>query len=1191
MAFRALAPRRGERRTARDGALLREQAAVAALVPRLAQMTAETGPKAMKPAHSVRKEPYPSGGPSSAEDNPSDAERGEAAAAAQAAGETVKQKARTVDSEQALQEATEGIDVAGVVEKTDEEVYHDLYIQHSNVSTARSKLEETVTTLKKAIKKGSDRDATDEQRERAEEAKKELEGYDTSRYKRRKQKVEKVTVDENTGSTTVKEVLVYVEEIVAYAEINDVELIVPLNCWKARGLEPTAMWQSLTADDPGGDDAWRKTLSSEESSEVDAMLAQAQAALPQNRRDAQAAVPMYFKARKAWQPDKGDYDDLGVEAGHNGVPYQCQRAPTQEALLDEFAKIKRFAPQELEEKGLPEDWNDKSDADKIAWYLRSDLYQFTVDANDEMTGGSVTLTSDALLGQRRGYGPRRPFEGGPFIERCKYPAGMERDERGFVTEPWKEAYNRANRYRMEVARLWWKLYHFQSEETAQQTENLSGVFKKREGRDGALFEHYMVLAITEFGNEGFLKTGTISPHHEFDDLTNPDNDLHDEDATMDELAEERDEDKVDYAREFKLSSKGANQLVDNRYPKNGTKNVRADYDRTWPIAHIDHSLEWAAFSAGAQILVNNRQFYNMLRYFFGPLVDDETDVDEDARQKWMPSKGFIQNSFDWDETAWEDFIKPIAFAEGGEPTWEKNGGDTLAVMELAFDNLIKAMPLWAHMFLSPDLVEDPELQQKDAMAVDSANGVLRGVHNALQKVPADSTAATRLLCFDTQVRAEFQGRGAYRDAASIVYHSYPSDSEADRDLIDKRGANRDRYGIIDPLTEKPEFPWAQEHLMRGVSRVERPGDNMNNENYAIDSAIVVPKFGYMAAQAYRQWWLEKYMKVPFGPGWTVALQNMHTFEISETPWYVQAQGLYGVVTAVDEIPSPENPLERHLYTVTVLRDEFRLHKPDEDLDDDGDGDEGGDAMTDAAPAPPSGEAKPAKLSTREWWHEQGHTTADGELIVKVTGAHIWPRWTSTVATEDVTDPKHKTHIRYGDKVRVANQTRNQLEKALTDSGQFDANQISKMLMPYRTDVDYAAIGYTWLAPLDELERLNPYYGTFHKTSVRLSFAEQPEGYDPEVAAKLKKVGNLQLVPWDAERETQFSYLKYRNDDMELVKESERLDMTLLRSEVTQYIPAHKQRLNETTRQYVDDKRAGGFVAVPFQNIDMEDDTL
>ena len=73
------------------------------------------------------------------------------------------------------------------------------------------------------------------------------------------------------------------------------------------------------------------------------------------------------------------------------------------------------------------------------------------------------------------------------------------------------------------------------------------------------------------------------------------------------------------------------------------------------------------------------------------------DAEEDKEQRWVESKGYIQNSFDWDEKAWDDFLKPIApRVEGGpEPTWEEDGPGTLAVIELAFDNLINAMPLWS----------------------------------------------------------------------------------------------------------------------------------------------------------------------------------------------------------------------------------------------------------------------------------------------------------------------------------------------------------------------------------------------------------------------------------------------------------------------------------------------------------------
>jgi len=1170
MAFRALAPKpkRGERRTARGGALLREQADLVALVPRLARMAAETGPK-------VGSDGVPKADKDGAKARDTPYARPPSAAASGPAPMTEQQKAardrraraeRLESAEAARNDITKKLDVDAVEGKSDDQVYNDLYVQHGNISQVRSAVEAKVDDLKRKVKKGTAPGATPDEVDASQSAQQEMQAMDLSRFKKRKQKVMQWVRDPDTDEFYERGVVKWKQELVAYADINDVELIVPLNCWKARGLEPTPMWAQPSTDAGAGVEAWRGGLDEAQAAVVDRVLTRAEEVRPKRLRDAQAVVPMYFKARKKWEASTGTYVDLGINAGLRGVEFQCQRAPTQEGLRQLLDTYRTLTREEHEEKGIPEGWSDLSEASQIAWVLRSHLYQYTVDSNDELTGGSVTLTSDALLGQKRGYGPRRPFEGGPFMQRCKYPKGMQYGDDGFVKEEWRAAYNRANKYRMEVARLWWKLYHFQSEDTQMVTEKLGGVFAVR--ADGQSFDHYMVLAITELGHDGFLQTGTISPEHQYTELTE------DVDARSEV--------------EFELSDTGMNQLVSNCYPPNSQQTVRADHDRTWPIARIDHSLAWASFSSGAQIMGNNSQFYNIMRYFFGPLAEDDPDAEPDKKQRWVESKGFIQNSFDWDRNAWDDFLKPIApQVEGGEePTWEKDGPGTLDVIELAFDNLINAMPLWAHMFLSTDLVDDTESEEQDATAVDGANDMLREVYEALRAVPADSTAASQLRCLDTQLRAEFQDRGAYRDAASIVYHSYPSDSDADRDLIDRRGANRDRAGLVDPLI-KAEIPWAQEHLMRAVNRVEQPGDEMDDKNYAMDRAIVVPAFGYMAAQAYRQWWVEKYMGLPFGPDWTVALQNMHVFEMSETPWYVQAQGLYGVVRAVEEIKDAKDPLQRHLYEVVVLRDEFRLHLPDDQVEDNGEAEAGESMDVDRGAGGTSTEER--KPTTREAAAAAGRTTADGELIVKVKGAHIWPRWTATVASEDLGNPDHKTPIRYGDKVRVATQAHDYIEKGLREQKK-DEETIIRRMMPYRIDVEYAAIGSTWLAPLSVLEALEPSYGTF-SINKRNCFALTSDKHDAAVTARLKKVGNLQLVPWLATRETDFSYLKYRNNKMELVTERGNLDMAHLRAEVTRYIPEPGgTNRNDATKLYVDKISEAIFVAVPFQDIDEHDET-
>lgn len=1172
MPFKELAKSRGAR-AARAGASLREQADVAALVPRLARLAAETGPKVKnrnepdtakaevdagrvakrrnqqealtqaeqrheKRADADRSDQGGGAGGSSASVTPMDEDVSEeppAGAAGDGVGaEDDKLVVETQD------EANARVEVESVKRKEDWRVYADLNTQFGNVSQVHTDTERRVTKLQETIAAVTDRMPAKEQR-RKREAQAELDKIDAGQFKSRI-KWQQVLVADSKGNQKVEWQLRKVDEMIRYAEINDIELVVPLNCWKARGLEPTIDW---AYDD---EEEWRAGLSPDALAAVEPLLKRAAKGTPTTMRDAQAALPMYFKARTTWDPDapnpseedpdrKGKYVDLEVVEGRDGTQFTCRRLPPDEQL-------QYLAKQVL-------DSVEATPAGKIRHVMRQQLYHYTVDTNDEETGGAVTLSSVGLLSQPRAFGPQRAVEPGAFVQKCWYPDALNtsgRDPKGNVKPEWLNTYNRCNRYRMEVARLWWKLYNFQSAETQTMVESLSGVKAERtEGALEASFDEYMVLSVISFGNEGALLTGEISPMYGREELDGKD------------LAKDD--------QEWAPEPEGTKALFNRAYPDDLDETVRADYDRTWPIVRIDHSLDWAAFSAGAGIMTNNRRAFDLMRYFFGALVSEEELPDEE-RMPAGKTEGFLENTFDWNEDAWDRYLSPLAYDEENNPnpTWEKDGADTLALVELITERIADAMPMWAHGFLTLDLVEDDEGLAADTAEVVAANDELAALHAALEQVDPNSAAASRLRCYDTQLRAAHQGKGMYRDAGSFVYHCYPSSDNVHRDLIDKREGMFDRGGLIDPVTQR-KIPWAHEHLMRAVTMVEQTGveDDMN---YAIDKTIVMPDFGYMASVAYQQWYMEKVLESPSGMvGWTVALQHMTKFQLSTTtPWYMQAQGLYGTVKEVEAIPQPANPLYNKLYTVEVLPEEFRVYV-----------------------------AKPINPVERQASAKAGYTTVDGTLVVKVTGEHIWPRFTSTVASEDPRNPKFKTPIRYGDRVHYSKQYYEAMKKEFTVADGLEGEQLKKALRPYDPSNTFAAIGLVWIAKKEDLNREYAEYGQYHPTASMRSFDKKDfPSFDKEVRKQLKKVGNLQTVPWHPDRQLDFEYLKYRNQRVGDIRTSDKpggLETDTLYSEIVRYIPEPGQSKDSYQRMFNESKRSSAYAAVPMADMDVPNDTL
>jgi hypothetical protein len=1175
MPFKELAKSRGAR-GARAGASLREQADVTALVPRLARLAAETGPKqknrneldaskaevdADRRAKKANQQDTPAeeeelaqtrqqqrsnqaGDDAKGEEGPSssvtpmDEDENKDPPARAAGGGVGAEDGEFVVETQA--EADARVEVDSVERKPDWRVYADLNTQFGNVSQVHTDTEQRATKLKETIAAVTARMPEKDQKKKRE-AQAELDKINAGQFKSRI-KWQQVLVEDGKGKQKVEWQLRKVDEMIRYAEINDIELVVPLNCWKARGLEPTTDW---AYDD---EEEWREGLSPDALAAVEPLLKRAVKGTPKTMRDAQAALPMYFKARTTWDPDapnpsredpdrKGKYVDLEVVEGLEGTQFTCRRLPLEDQL-QELAKTVSDAVE-------------ATPAGKIRHVMRQQLFHYTVDTNDEETGGAVTLSSVGLLSQPRAFGPQRAVEPGAFVQKCWYPDALNatgRDAQGHVTPEWRNTYNRCNRYRMEVARLWWKLYNFQSAETQTLVESLSGVKAERTG--GALeasFDEYMVLSVISFGNEGALLTGEISPMYGREELDGKD------------LAKDD--------QEWALEPEGTKALFNRAYPDDYTEPVRADYDRTWPIVRIDHSLDWAAFSAGAGIMTNNRLAFDLMRYFFGQLVSEE-ELPEQERMPAVKTEGFLENTFDWNEDAWDRYLRPLVYDEKNNPnpTWEKDGADTLALVELITERIADAMPMWAHGFLTLDLVEDDEGLAADTAEIVAANDELAALHAALEKVDPNSAAASRLHCYDTQLRAAHQGKGMYRDAGSFVYHCYPSSDKAHRDLIDKREGMFDRGGLVDPVTERT-IPWAHEHLMRAVTMVEQTGvaDNMN---YAIDKTIVMPDFGYMASVAYRQWYVEKVLKSPFGMvGWTVALQHMTKFQLSPTTsWYMQAQGLYGTVIGVEDIPQPENPLYNKLYTVEVLPEEFRVYV-----------------------------AMPKNPVERQASAKAGYTTVDGTLVVKVTGEHIWPRFTSTVASEDPRNPKFKTPIRYGDRVHYSKQYYEAMKKEF-ESDEIAGEELKRALRPYDPSNTFAAIGLVWIAKEEDLNSDYAAYGRYHPTASMLSFniKDFPD-FDKEVRKQLKKVGNLQTVPWNPNRQLDFEYLKYRNQRVGDIRTPDKpggLETETLYSELLQYIPEPGARSrNQYHRMFNESKRSSAYAAVPMDDMDVPDDTL
>lgn len=96
---------------------------------------------------------------------------------------------------------------------------------------------------------------------------------------------------------------------------------------------------------------------------------------------------------------------------------------------------------------------------------------------DSASGGFVSISLTDLEKQDREAG-MPIFTKGRFLRMCDYPK-MERDENGRPIQEYRDVYDRANKYRMEVGRLWWKLFIDQEDEVQRTIYYLTGVGGER----------------------------------------------------------------------------------------------------------------------------------------------------------------------------------------------------------------------------------------------------------------------------------------------------------------------------------------------------------------------------------------------------------------------------------------------------------------------------------------------------------------------------------------------------------------------------------------------------------------------------------------------------------------------------------------------------------------------------------------
>lgn len=488
-----------------------------------------------------------------------------------------------------------------------------------------------------------------------------------------------------------------------------------------------------------------------------------------------------------------------------------------------------------------------------------------------------------------------------------------------------KVYHHAMRYRFEVVRLWWKLFHHQQDDVygfikflSLQQEDAStfftdGNFAGTEKFVDAIVDTTrppMVLAVTELGKTGMLEPGSIYPKYK----ENP-----------------YEYDKDTNRNLFKLFDDPEDpnpSRVKDESERMFTEPVQLYGSDTWPIVKIGMNgswLDWVGVKRG--INRRNNQAFGIMESIFGgdgrdPAKNIAVDYDEIFAN---PTKEMTEHVFRNYGMVFEDpRVRQAQF-------WY-----TFSVLA---GDMMESMPLWANAYLCDELVaHTPEHDQ----AVASKLAILK---NQLSKRDADLDAKVgqlnimiptnkiekeakeyqeKVVYFSRVKRAakleqikELEFRGS---ASHVIWRPYSSNMQEER--------------LADDAKSPQSKTWAQECLHRSTLGVYN--SDWQFQYYTVDRGLTgQPQRSYdgmpfslmegegASADFFRQWYDEVYRDLGDDglalPGHLVIMNNLVNEgnpTLKDMPGTVQLQGhvarvmsrtrRYGPRPNTDQPEGPQN---------------------------------------------------------------------------------------------------------------------------------------------------------------------------------------------------------------------------------------------------------------------------------------------
>lgn len=483
---------------------------------------------------------------------------------------------------------------------------------------------------------------------------------------------------------------------------------------------------------------------------------------------------------------------------------------------------------------------------------------------DEMH--TIEVGSLELFKQPRAIG--YPMFVSPFVEKSS-TRGLVYDGDGTVDltdVDNRKKYHRAMRYRFEVMRLWWKLFHNQYDAVQKEIfiQSMGGEESKINGY-GILNEAFktitdstrpsMILSVIELGKEGSLRYGNIYPRYKESDQ-------------FDEKKNRNFFQKLDPAPDDVMYSR-----VENEHEQMDTEPVQLFESYCWPVVMPGMSnawLEWVAASRTVKVdgekkvvddvKYKNSQVYQTMQALFTSHLGVAVDYDTIVQTPPPVLQTYIDRLF-----------------QSSERDPERKRKSFWTLVEVISTDLLNAMPYWANSYLCEDLVSHPaeeteeatrekqeleaELESLDLDIEVKERGLKIPVETATDKAEMAARMESRKiqegkLYNMIHLRAKKRNRlyelTRHSSASSVLWMPYASRVYAAR-----------RKNDDDALYSRT---WAQECLHRCILSIY---DGAWHELYSTNTGPMgqvqrsydgtqIPEGHSVAAELYRQWFAEAY---------------------------------------------------------------------------------------------------------------------------------------------------------------------------------------------------------------------------------------------------------------------------------------------------------------------------------------------